>query len=128
MSRLPGDIGGLLRRGSPTLDGVVIALGVDGVGEHYAMVANTETETVYCEPLADIALDLTDATGRAHAAWWALVQPDWLDRVWEFGEYTRGQFCEAVTAAQRRADMTTDQIETLRRLVLRLAGRTNEEE
>lgn len=78
MSRLtlPGDIEGLLRRGSP-----VVALGeepdadptvakfTEYNGFPGAVLGGwcLEQDTHY---LCDLALDLEDATGRAHAAWW----------------------------------------------------------
>jgi hypothetical protein len=36
-----------------------------------ALVAMDGERDVVRVPLADLALDLTDATGRVHAAWWA---------------------------------------------------------
>jgi len=89
---LPGDIPGLLRRGSPvaliapfpTLEGTdgayaawtaerggppgcrrAVVLAVDGVRVQLAAGA----VVMWALP-DDVALNLTDATGRAHAAWW----------------------------------------------------------
>lgn len=74
---LPGDIPGLLRRGSPVVvtvgryagrgatvvrvyDDAIVNLGIDDIAA--AHVERYEA--------AEVALDLTDPTGRAHAAWW----------------------------------------------------------
>jgi hypothetical protein len=77
---LPGDIPGLLRRGSPVrLDrlpawGGTLPVGAPGVvlepeEMNRALVAwfSHQVESVH---QANIALDLADPTGRAHAAWW----------------------------------------------------------
>lgn len=70
---------------------------------------------------ADLWLDLTDPTGRAHAAWWL------MDR-WRSGPRLpvedRRLVIEVCRFAEQGADMTPTQIDTLARLVLRLAGRT----
>ena len=80
---LPGTIPGLLRRGSP----VRHPLGARGADIPCVVIAchtNDRTcvvgypwplnhEQADSWPLADLALDLTDATGRTHAAWWSLV-------------------------------------------------------
>lgn len=77
---LPGDIPGLLRRCSPVVT-TQAALGVP-VGTRTVVCADVRTEPgpAYARVLIDnsgpglglsmLALDLTDATGRAHAAWW----------------------------------------------------------
>ena len=77
---LPGSIPGLLRRGSPVhIFATSQAPGASGVvtgahpwGYRVAIDHGVEdywapTETFMAE---DIGLDLADATGRAHAAWW----------------------------------------------------------
>lgn len=77
---LPGSISGLLRRLSPVrIVATASAPGADGVligihpwGARVAVDPGTEDyfnsdETVM---LDDLALDLSDATGRAHATWW----------------------------------------------------------
>jgi hypothetical protein len=74
---VPGDIFGLLRRGSPVVfypedvRGITIGL-VSRSGTSRAEVAylNRGNPAGAPLPLAEVALDLTDATGRAHAAWW----------------------------------------------------------
>ncbi len=68
---------------------------------------------------ADLWLDLTDRTGRAHAAWW--VNERAATFLWPSDP--RGED-EAVMLACLGAPMTPQQIDTLARLVLRLAGRT----
>lgn len=71
---LPGTISGLLRRGSPVL--APVSLRVRAVGRR-ALVEGEHLDTGMValadgamEAPADVHLDLTDATGRAHAAWW----------------------------------------------------------
>jgi hypothetical protein len=71
---LPGTIPGLLRRGSPVTQGarsgVVVHLWeVDGMAS-VAWAPPDDTATDCCWSVDRLALDLTDATGRAHAAWW----------------------------------------------------------
>ena len=74
---LPGSIPGLLRRGSPVWTGwndgaVVVRVWPDGT----AAVMADHGESWLRVLLSELALDLTDATGRAHAAWWLLDRPD----------------------------------------------------
>lgn len=73
---LPGDIPGLLRRGSPVIAligrakaatrALVFGHGVD----HNGVLVGTSSDGVRWLPDDCLALDLSDATGRAHAAWW----------------------------------------------------------
>ncbi|HEX4936728.1 MAG TPA: hypothetical protein VFV33_26285, partial [Gemmatimonadaceae bacterium] len=68
---LPGDIPGLLRRGSPVMCSndidlpgagwTVAALVRDG-----ALIAHSDVQDVHHAMREALALDLTDATGRAH--------------------------------------------------------------
>jgi hypothetical protein len=65
-------------------------------------------------------LDLTDATGRAHAAWWIKDrQPILID--WPPPSAADEACIRAITCA----DMTPAQIDTLTRLILRLTGRSH---
>lgn len=76
---LPGDIPGLLRRGSPVL--VPASARIPPGPHEYALVDGEDIDSdgwwvwtsgrgrALVAP-AHIWLDLTDATGRAHAAWW----------------------------------------------------------
>lgn len=76
---LPGSIPGLLRRGSPVLVPVsrrVRAIGrlalVLGHGiDHDGVLVTADGPAVWEAP-SDVHLDLSDPTGRAHAAWWAI--------------------------------------------------------
>ncbi len=79
---LPGTIPGLLRRGSPLL---AHRLGGNFPGvtthiKHYGnpMVYLDEGLLVECLP-EHVALDLTDPTGRAHAAWWLVAGRAWSE-------------------------------------------------
>lgn len=71
---LPGEIPGLLRRGSPVLrrrnplvDWVVSSIASDGM-VWLAGAGEVCPETL--GKMDGLMLDLTDPTGRAHAAWW----------------------------------------------------------
>jgi hypothetical protein len=73
---LPGDIPGLLRRGSPVVAligrakaatrALVFGHGVD----HNGVLVGTSSDGVRWLPDDHLDLDLAGATGRAHAAWW----------------------------------------------------------
>ena len=140
LSTLPGDIPGLLRRGSPVLIDFWRSEGHDDLPdedsderpEDYLCRGNVyevESDALFVawsqseaheggfdEIHRDwMALDLTDATGRAHAGWWAQAH------------YTR-QTPEVLVVyllARSGGDMTPAQIDTLARLCLRLAGRSH---
>lgn len=79
---LPGTIPGLLRRGSPVIAPVSKRVRVPG---RRALVEGEHLDTGLVlladgalEDASDLRLDLTDATGRAHAAWWLEGQaPRW---------------------------------------------------
>lgn len=116
---LPGDIPGLLRHCSPVL--------WDLDGDEAACVVRCSPDGTYqrvdgdvggTPELRELRLDLTDATGRAHAAWWVNERAATYLRPSD----PRGED-EAVMLACLDADMTPEQIDTLARLVLRLAGR-----
>ena len=86
MITLPGDIPGLLRRGSPVFAysdkpkvvGNISPSGIASVGPHAAVAP------------AAIRLDLTDATGRAHAAWWLAAKVGIASLVmWDRSAYQR---------------------------------------
>lgn len=149
---LPGSIPGLLRRGSPIVGfakreytGVVLR----HLGGGRLQVAGDDRSTPKLDR-ADLALDLRDATGRAHAAWWlgqyyALPSgglPGWVriagDReqgpIWLLGSLcgaTVMRFCAVVRApASMRLDTyvvvpdlagVDDDAEALRRVVLHVA-------
>jgi len=69
--------------------------------------------------IAALALDLNDptGTGRAHAAWWC-------DERWASGASRQDAIVDDVLVhARHGTDMTPEQVDTLARLVLRLAGR-----
>ena len=75
------------------------------------------------ERLEHVALDLTDATARWHAAIWLGNQPISLLRAAaDVGPVALG---EVMDAARRGDSMTPEQIDTLARLCLRLAGRAS---
>ena len=75
---LPGDIPGLLRRGSPVVieewRGNITSEKPDDDGEY--RVCGTDNDRRNGWWRTGLALDLTDATGRAHAAWWPAKDRD----------------------------------------------------
>lgn len=130
---LPGTIPGLLRRGSPVA--IRGAPGRDYAGEvrrvdeadGTVLASWNEMFSPWWWPLRDVALDLTDPTGAAHAAWWAF--PRWQSRWHEplcdgvgreqWDEYAAGSHLlgEAMNGAE---PLTDDQRLALRDLCLRL--------
>jgi len=137
---LPGSIPRLLRRGSPvTYNGgawLVVAMGEWDNGDEGVQIARIGEHTV-C-PIDFTALDLSDPTGRAHAAWWLLQNPGFAGRILSMSPlgvsawwwYRSGVYMHAVTA-----DLDPDDsrllpdgsrwvdAEALRRVVLHVAGR-----
>ena len=111
------DIHGLLRRWSPAF--------LSGQHAGYrSAVADPEQLTIVgpegAEQVEAVALDLTDPTGRWQAAWWATHRPGQSGYTgWSAAEW-RARDC-----AIWGLDMSPEQIDTLARLVLRLAGRTS---
>lgn len=75
---LPGDIPGLLRRCSPVVVAEDLhegkAMTLHALGNGFASGAVDGLSDVCAGHVASLALDLTDATGRAHAAWWLVLQ------------------------------------------------------
>lgn len=137
---LPGDLPGLLRRGSPITmqtgagprPGVVMRHLPDGE----VMIAWTgqddgeEFDTSDPLPPRALALDLNDPTGRVHAAWWirrnAPRDADYdMPCYPSTASYDAGEAARhAVYLATDGDDMTPDEIDTLRRACLAVAGRT----
>lgn len=85
---LPGDLPGLLRRGSPVfwrdeITPFVVAWvgpwpGSDNVADGAIALVAPGSEPclgMVVNACSDLTLDLTDPTGRAHAVWWALRHP-----------------------------------------------------
>lgn len=125
LTSLPGDIPGLLRRGSPVQsrrggEGVVQRSTCGLVG--HALVSGGAR--IAPQRVANLTLDLTDLTGRWHAAIWCAHQPEAVFEV-AIAALPGGLFVAraAYDAAFAGDDMTPTQIDTLARLVLRLAGR-----
>lgn len=118
LTTLPGDIPGLLRRGSPFICDRLSERGEvrEVLPTGAAIVADRGRIAVYMLP--DLALDLTDETARWQAARWCndrrTLVVDWPPPTKEDGLLLR---------ALAGGDMTAEEIDTLARLVLRLAGR-----
>lgn len=77
-------------------------------------------------PLTSLALRLDDPTGRAHAAWWVRDNfcGDWGQLAREIGEvWTRCELAHRWSAMG--VNVSDEQIGTLRRIVLHVAGRTD---
>lgn len=130
LTSIPGDIPGLLRAGSVLCHNGRRAVALHVIEDfvlvaHHASGADEEIEveggTV---PWGLVALDLTDPTGRAHAAWWVQFRiintPDALPE--QVGMVR--QCVLIIRCALSGLEMTPIQIDILARLVLRLAGRT----
>ena len=115
LNTIPGDLPGLLRRGSPVIHA---AFGAGVLRDPALSDCLFERGRAGSEP-GRLLLDLTDPTGRAHAAWWVGARIDLT--VWPIEP---GSEDEARMLAQGGEDLTPTQIDTLARLVLRLAGRT----
>lgn len=78
--RFPGDVPGVLRRGSPVHTagwgpGVCLSVAITGAKPFAWVAPDAEPEecSVVTPDLSDVTLDLTDATGRAHLTWWLAV-------------------------------------------------------
>lgn len=76
--RFPGSVPGVLRRGSPCVhdDGdecVVLRTDAGGAWCSGMPRHGQNPETWWCG-FAGLSLDLTDATGRAHLAWWLALR------------------------------------------------------
>ena len=120
---LPGDIPGLLLHSSPVLWGdepCLVQCDRDGV---YRRVDGDVGGT---PELSELRLDLRDRTGRVHAAWWFNSKP-WGERrqaSLDGAPMNPMVASDLLVMAASGADMTPTQIDTLARLVLRLAGKT----
>jgi hypothetical protein len=135
LDRVPADIAGIRRRCSPVLmnrDADVDAAAdphrgiVRDCGDGWATVVfeDDDEDPVRAEfpscggGLEDLTLDLTDATGRAHAAAWLTHQQSGaLVRRLDRADY------DVFLLARDFSAMTPEQIDTLARLVYRAAGR-----
>ncbi len=142
LTTLPGDIPGLLLRGSPVvidfwrahchnleatgdpdLDGRPEDFRCSGCitsvddGVFFAAWLSSEGEDGGADDIHQdwMTLDLTDRTGRAHAAWWVRER---------FNPSRSIQEQDVLCLAETGLDLNAFQIATLRSLVLRLAGRT----
>jgi len=125
---LPGSIPGLLRRGSPVLllakdcadvPCVVISEAPGGrrgfrVGYPWPL----DDAWVGDWPPGDLLLDLTDPTGRAHAAWYVSAHHEGsyhdFDAILGDGHY------RAICAADSGDEMEAEEIAALRRVVIHL--------
>ncbi len=128
---LPGSIPGLLRTGSVVrvhvpdmigspLFGVVLVPDIGaGPRGREALVASSWFPTQRI-PWADLALDLTDATGRAHAAWY--VAQHFTANYHDFDDILGPGHYVAVVEADDGEDMDQEEIMALRRVVLHVAG------
>lgn len=127
---LLGDIPGLLRESSrvrsrlvPGCVGLVLRVRDNGTADvcWYGKADGTGDEVEHGVPLCELALDLSDPTGRAHAAWWLdskgvtqshclAIGERWLDL-----EEILSQSCSG-------GEMPRACVDILRRLVLAVAG------
>lgn len=128
LSTLPGDIPGLLRRGSPVLAtssaNAEWTITDPPTAHDLVWLGMPGARGVREARTSDLALDLTDPTGRAHAAWWTFQQRDPPEGWTGFPPPISVEESMVRHCAIMGADMSPEQIDTLARLVLRLAGRT----
>lgn len=136
LSRLPGDLFTTFLRGTP-----IFAHGTNAViqgpdarpegerhGEWFASPADSWQDDlgewipdgVRSVKTSEIEVDLEAEIGRSVAAWWALVEDR---RISPFGRSDRDALLGLCEVAQAGREMTPEQIDTLVRLCLRLAGR-----
>lgn len=135
LTSVPGDIFTTLPRGTPiTVHGAAaVNHGPDDRpegerhGEWFASPADGWPDDmgewipdgVRSVKAADLSVDLDEPVGRAVVAWWAFA----LRKRYPHLKIGHGEEAVAMTAILNDA-MTPEQIDTLARLVLRLAGRT----
>ena len=126
----PGDIPGLLRRGSPALGYIHageklapgVVLEIEGGFVRWALVHvldGSKTIVGWPVPLDRLFLDLSDRTGCWHAALWLIAESARL------GSH-RGLSVSELALVQDALwgeELAPDDVEELRTLVLRLAGR-----
>ena len=112
---LPGTIPGLLRRGSPVIedDRIAVYLGADHYGYHYVADLTPKRGCGHRIVQGPVDLDLSDPTGRAHAAWWLFTT-----------EYEPGSLSEisALHRAGSGGPMDDNDVELLRVACLEAAG------
>lgn len=130
LTSIPGDIPGLLLRGSPVthprrrnVPCVVVNITPAAAKVAYPWVIDGMAGDDWA--LRDLALDLEGEdgkTGRAHAAWWVAEQVE-RTAAGARSALTGIEFRAWEDATQNRS-MTALAIDTLARLVLRLAGRS----
>ena len=125
LNTLPGDIPGLLQPCSPVVDEdghPDLIARINGQGVPVAMHGGLEPQRrVYRLVLSGPC----GRTGRANAAWWTSQHRDPIGGWTGFSQPISVEEGEARRLAIMGADMTPTQIDTLARLVLRLAGRTS---
>lgn len=132
LSFLPGDIPSLPRYCSPVLytGPADLRKGWRGVIDHedIGQTARVAWSGGHADGVftAHLALDLTDLTGRFHAAKWVNQQKEARAYGAAIGWMGSEAWSEAMVVVRRALDgddMTPEQIDTLARLILRLAGR-----
>lgn len=113
---LPGSIPGLLRRGSPVRHDGAEYVVVDEEDGRIA-IARWSCPAEVVGPLYDyqVDLDLSDATGRAHAAWWAERE------CWGMSAQVAPDHIGLIRVASQGWGMSRQQNAALRDLVLRFA-------
>lgn len=118
---LPGELPGLLRYPSPLAGNYQAVLSVDGDEALVVYEDHRGDHGSRWEPLCALALDLTDPTGRVHAAWWA--ERTFAQLLADTHRQSR-EAARVLAHARAGTDMPDTEIATLRALCLRLAGRT----
>ena len=121
---LPGIIPELLRRGSPCThdDGsgrLVVLTPADQLPARMVDVADAVNGDVVAFSAAHLALDLTDATGRCHAAWWLLNE---AENVTVSCGVTQEEAQALLFMAMYGKPMSDDDVRALRLVCLHVAG------
>ena len=141
LTSLPGDIPGLLRRWSPviqrwsiddgesfTIEGVAVENVTEAGDPDMRWLCWFTDPRVGCDNRAAmfLHLDLTDPTGRWHAAVWAEQAATYADVMEALRHVEHAFYVDAIDAicrAKAARTMTPEQVNTLAHLVLHLAGK-----
>ena len=131
---LPASIPGLLRRGSPVVATKRTHAGVPAGHAGIAVVRlRRAVWSVAWHPYSGpspaqqsvIGLDLTDATGRAHAAWWLAEHgtPSGICDFFEAAGIDPARFPAIIEPAGSGDPVSNEDMDMLRRVCLHVAGR-----
>ena len=124
MTTLPGTIPGLLRANSPAIAnnrGRAIVFDVDVDHDGVLVYLLVTTREAWLSP-ADVALDLTDPTGRVHAAWWLAGSDGVQAAMARMGRSNLDRLLRAVERARMGQSVSAEEVDLLRTTCLAAAG------